>query len=121
MKEILAVALGGAFGALSRYGLLSVFKNLNSFEILAWSLSVNVLGCLALGLLVLSLPADSIFWQRLLVVGFFASFTTFSTYIFEVYSAAETKGLVFALGYFAAQNLLGLLLFFVGLRLARLF
>jgi len=88
MHTILAVGLGGALGALSRYGvgwLLS--KTLDTpFPWATWA--VNLLGCLLIGLAVPLLarldPASKLY--PFLVVGVLGSFTTFSTYSLDTLS-----------------------------------
>ena len=82
MSSAFAVALGGACGALARYGagrLVGLFVE-HPFPWGTWT--VNLLGCLFIGMTVplfgwLS-EAETV--RFFLVVGFLGSFTTFSTY-----------------------------------------
>ena len=85
MKALIAVALGGATGALVRYSVyLMVDKWTNSPAPLAtWA--VNLIGCLLIGFLApfmntSSIPAQ---WRLFILVGFLGSFTTFSTFSLE--------------------------------------
>ncbi len=82
---LLAVALGGAAGALARY-LLGGWVQGAAGAYLPWgTLAVNLSGSLAIGFVaiwlqsVVSAPAA----RELLVVGFLGSFTTFSAISFE--------------------------------------
>lgn len=82
----IAIALGGALGALARYGLSSWIARVSSWTVLSGTLVANVLGCFALGLvlgLVIERDAFSAFVRELLTVGLLGSFTTFSTFGWE--------------------------------------
>ena len=82
----LGVAIGGALGALARYGLGGLIGTLTLRT--AWAgfplgtLFINVLGSFALGLVVTLFARGlvSLEWQRALGVGFLGAFTTFSTF-----------------------------------------
>ncbi|MBX2822349.1 MAG: fluoride efflux transporter CrcB [Rhodothermaceae bacterium] len=85
MKALIAVALGGATGALVRYSVyLLVNKWIESPAPLAtWT--VNLVGCLLIGFLApfmntSTMPAQ---WRLFILVGFLGSFTTFSTFSLE--------------------------------------
>lgn len=78
MRSALLVALGGAVGAVARYGigLASVRWAEAGWPVGTWA--VNALGCLAIGL---ALPLVEAERTRLVVlVGLLGSFTTFSTF-----------------------------------------
>jgi CrcB protein len=82
MSSALFVALGGACGALARYGagrLVARFVE-HPFPWGTWT--VNLLGCLLIGMTVPLLGALSGAERArfFLVVGFLGSFTTFSTF-----------------------------------------
>lgn len=94
MNAIIAVALGGALGAMARYGV-----NLGAVKVLGHgfpygTLIVNVVGSFLMGLLI-SIMAHS--WQApdsarlLLVTGFLGAFTTFSTFSLDVVSLWERQ------------------------------
>jgi fluoride exporter len=110
------VAVGGALGALARYGLASAVPPAPSALPVA-TLVTNVAGCLLLGLLVGRLPQRV--WLRAFAgTGVLGGFTTFSTFAVEtdrlVGRAPGTAGLylVLSLG-------LGVGAALVGLRLGR--
>lgn len=79
---LLAVAGGGATGALCRY-FLSLLIPSASFPFA--TLSVNVIGCFALGMFsIFTLSMNSSEWLRLFVqVGVLGGFTTFSSFSLE--------------------------------------
>lgn len=88
MEVALAVAVGGALGALVRYGVfLSAVRLLGPSY--PWStLAVNVLGSFALGYLAVTLAQreGAALAQGLWMIGFLGALTTFSTFALEVVS-----------------------------------
>jgi CrcB protein len=86
------VAVGGALGALARYG-LSVWLPGSPGSIPWATLAANVSGCLLIGILMVSLTETSRRPHRLvrpfLGVGVLGGFTTFSTYVMETQQLAS--------------------------------
>lgn len=83
MNTLIAIALGGALGAISRYGLNNLItqKFVTSFPIGIFS--VNILGSLAMGVcltLFTHVWDESSTLKAFLMIGFLGSFTTFSTF-----------------------------------------
>ncbi|MDP2624027.1 MAG: fluoride efflux transporter CrcB [Actinomycetota bacterium] len=100
---VLAVALGGALGALARYQLSGLIAVRQDTPFPSGTLAVNVLGSLLLGavfgLVVAGRVSDSaLAWGG---VGFLGALTTFSTFTYETASLIEDG----AWGY-AARNAL---------------
>ena len=92
MKALVLIAIGGALGAVFRYGAsLSVYSLLGrGFPY--GTLFVNVTGSLLMGLLsVLFLERYSIApeWRAAILVGLLGSFTTFSTFSMETLALLE--------------------------------
>lgn len=87
MKELLTVGLGGFGGAILRYLVSGWFQNLNSeAQFPIGTLSVNLIGCLAIGLIGGWADNNQLFspqMRQLLLIGFLGSFTTFSTFSYE--------------------------------------
>lgn len=120
--EAAAVALGGAAGALARWGVSSGVHRWLGRDFPWGTLTVNVLGSFAMGLLAVVLVerlAVGPAWRAGLLVGFLGAFTTFSTF------AVETVGLSGeGLGIRAAVNIFVsvaacLLAALVGMQIAR--
>ncbi|MGY1724955.1 fluoride efflux transporter CrcB [Blastococcus sp. SYSU DS0533] len=97
----LLAALGGALGALARWGLGEAFPH--SPTGLPWAtLAVNLTGCLLLGALtaVLAARAPGAPWIRpFLGVGVLGGFTTYSTFAVEVVQLADAGAPGTAVGY----------------------
>jgi fluoride exporter len=82
---LVAIAMGGAFGALSRYAMGSWVQGMagSAFPWGTWT--VNAVGSLALGFAMIWLTHTlaSSELRHFVVMGFLGSFTTFSTFSFE--------------------------------------
>ena len=76
MRSVLLVALGGAVGAVARYGVGLWAVRLGPEPWGTWA--VNAVGCLAIGLAIPAVRDDGA--RLALVVGVLGAFTTFSTY-----------------------------------------
>jgi CrcB protein len=83
MPVVVAVAVGGAAGALARYG-LDRFIEHHVFATFPWStFTINATGCFLAGAAVASLVDrhDTSGWLRVgVVVGLLGAYTTFSTF-----------------------------------------
>ena len=83
MNTFVAVAVGGALGAVSRYsfGLVALALIGNRFP---WAtLGVNVVGSFLIGLAAVLIGdriVDGELWRPLIIVGFLGAFTTFSAF-----------------------------------------
>ena len=112
MMEILLVGIGGALGALSRYGLgLVVVRWLGTG--FPWAtLAINVLGCLLIGMAMGGGVGPTGFLTRELrllgVIGFLGAFTTFSTFGYETIALLQGGKGGLAVSYVLASVLLGL-------------
>ncbi|MDO8879664.1 MAG: fluoride efflux transporter CrcB [Coriobacteriia bacterium] len=91
MAGWLAVAGGGAIGAMLRYGVTLALSRPGAVSLPWHTLGVNVLGSLLLGLLMALLPADQSAeqWRLFLGLGVLGGFTTFSTFSYETLSLVQ--------------------------------
>ena len=122
--ELVAIALGGAAGAVARYSLGNLI-NLHLGTQFPYSiLIINVLGSLIMGILFELLVEDvhlPAVWRSLLMVGFLGAFTTFSTFSMQVLGLIETGRFVAALSYVTMSVVLSVLAVAIGIFLCRQF
>lgn len=95
MNQILAIAAGGAIGALMRFWVSSGIYTLLGRDFPYGTLAVNLLGSLIMGFLsILMLERlTSVEWRTAILIGFLGAFTTFSTFSLEtlnLLNAGET-------------------------------
>ena len=117
----LAVAIGGALGALSRFGMGQWLADSGYAHLHPATFLVNVIGALLIGILfvgaerfTLSEPA------RLgMSVGFLGAFTTFSAFSFQLLTDIQEGEVLRAVSYAAATLFLCLISCLVGVELAR--
>lgn len=124
MKIILAIAAGGAFGAVARH-----FVNNQIAHWLGdgfpWGILVaNVAGSFAMGVLAETMalawsPSQEL--RAFMIVGVLGAFTTFSTFSLQVVLLYERGQMLLAAGYVAASVVLAVGGLFTGLALVRAF
>ncbi|MBP0049173.1 fluoride efflux transporter CrcB [Marinobacterium sp. AK62] len=123
MMHLLAVALGGALGALGRYW-VSGWLNNAEHPLPLGTLTVNVLGSFLMGVmfvLVLEKARLSPELRPLIMVGFLGAFTTFSTFSLETVAMIGEGHVMSALIYISLSVLLCIAALGAGLWLTRLF
>ena len=124
MKMILAVAAGGAFGAVGRYLVMSgVGRMLGPHDFPWGTLTVNVVGSVLMGVLIELLalvwsPSQEL--RAFLVVGVLGAFTTFSTFSLDVVVLVERGQNLFVAAYVAGSVLLCVGGLFAGLQIMRM-
>ena len=104
MNALLAVALGGAAGSVSRYLVGAAFLRAGMVAVPWGTFVVNVTGSLALGFLArwFGPPHGSSTLFLALTVGFCGGYTTFSTFTLDLYTLVERgaagRAFAYALG-----------------------
>jgi CrcB protein len=116
------LALAGAAGTLSRYGLAGLVQRICG-ESFPWgTFAVNAIGCFLFGL-VWTLAEERLIisgeTRFIILTGFMGAFTTFSTFAFETNELLRDSEWLLAFGNLIGQNALGLVLMFLGLALGR--
>ena len=122
MPVVVGIALGGAFGALARYGLDEwIGRRTGAFP---WGiLVVNVTGAFLIGFVTEAVgPRFEAGWVRpLLVTGFLGAYTTFSTLSLDTYRLLDRGEIDQALANMLGTVVLGLLAVWAGLRVGQAF
>ena len=122
IAKVLAVAIGGAFGASARY-LINVSPLANLFEKFPFpTFFINVSGSFLIGFLLILLtekfPASENF-RLAVTVGFLGAFTTFSTFELEIFELIREKNFAAAFVYFFLSVTLGFVGVLSGIWLAK--
>jgi fluoride exporter len=122
VNRLLAIALGGAFGAVARYTISGWVARLTHESPFPYgTLAVNLIGSFLLGLLMglggegrLMLPPS----VRIVVgIGFLGAFTTFSTFSYETVEAFRVGDVRVAIGNTVVSVLFALAACWLGLEL----
>jgi CrcB protein len=116
--RVLLVGLGGFVGSVLRYWLSGWIQELVPRSVFPFgTLAVNVVGCLAIGLLSQLAEARSAFspeTRALFFIGLLGGFTTFSSFGHETINLWRDKQTTMALANIAAQLVLGLAAVWLG-------
>ena len=122
MSQVIAIAVGGAFGSVLRYGLSTWVHTLVGRSFPFGTLAVNVLGCLAMGILFVLLVermGESAVWRAGLLIGVLGGFTTFSSFSIETFNLIEQGAMAKAAGNIAASLVLCVGATWLGVIIAR--
>ncbi len=123
MEKLLSVAIGGAAGALARYGTVVAYQRFAPSTFPLAILTVNVLGSLLFGLI--WAYAEDRDWisenMRLLILtGFLGSFTTFSTFAFDEAMFIRSGSWAIFVANLLISNAAALAAVFIGFRVGKL-
>ncbi len=107
--------IAASVGAFLRFGIIEFFSFIHPEYALTWGVFiVNILGCYFFGI-GLILTQEKIIFQRLLLVAFTGSFTTFSAYIFDMYRFIQEEKYILLLTNTFLQIIIGLLFLRLGM------
>ena len=123
MEKIFSVAIGGAAGALARYGTVVLYQRFTSTTFPLAILTVNVLGSLLFGLI--WSYAEDRDWvsenlRLLILTGFMGSFTTFSTFAFDEAMLIRSSSWTIFAANLIISNAAALAAVFVGFRIGKM-
>ena len=123
----LFVAIGGALGAMARFGLNVFMQRDVAFP---WgTLSANLLGCLVMGAIAQLVATATWFneagiipdqYRLLFAIGFCGSFTTLSALVMEMHTMLQRNELFASFAYFTATMAGGFACFYFGFVITRL-
>ncbi len=121
------VAIGGALGAMARFALNVLLQRDIAFP---WgTLSANLLGCLAMGIVAQLVATASWFneagfipdqYRLLFAIGFCGSFTTLSALVMEMHTMLQRNELLNSFAYLMATMIGGFAFFYIGFMLMRI-
>lgn len=120
---LLAAAAGGALGSVLRFAATSLSARLLGHGFPYGTIFVNVLGSLAMGMLIEALARHFSISQEVrvfLITGVLGGFTTFSAFSLDVVTLIERGAVGPAVAYVLATVAIGILALFTGLYLVRL-
>jgi len=122
VQQLLAIAGGGALGAILRFGVSNSIHRLLGRDFPYGTLVVNTVGSLLMGLcfvLLVERMVVSAEWRSALLVGLLGAFTTFSTFSFETLALFNAGAPIKALVNIMMSVMLCLLATWLGMTLGR--
>lgn len=120
-QQLVLVMCGGALGAAGRFWLGgALLRRLG--EGVPWgTLAANLIGSFAIGFLAVWLEGrgpQALYWRAFLIVGLLGGLTTYSSLMLECLLLARSPRAAMALAYLGTTLVAGLLLVWLGARLA---
>ena len=116
IHAMIFVAIGGALGAMARYGLGVYIATLPaSVPSFVATLTVNVIGCAMMGVmasLLLFYPAMDTTIRPFVMIGFLGALTTFSSFALDSFQLLEKQQYTLLAVYMTSSFVVSLLVFF---------
>jgi CrcB protein len=123
MYTYLAIAFGGALGALSRYWLTVSIERFNGTGFPLGTFMVNLLGSFLIGLLYIILAEKlsvAVQWRPVIITGFLGAMTTFSTFSLDALLLFQQGHYNTALFYVLSSVMICIFAAYVGMQIARI-
>ena len=124
VTTLVAVASGGAIGAILRYAISFWFVT-NYSSSFPWpTLIANAIGAFLIGILYVLIAEKglvAVTWRPFLVIGLLGALTTFSSFSLETITLIEQAEWFLAIVYTLSSVLLCIMLTWLGIMLTRLF
>lgn len=122
MNTYIAIAFGGAFGAMSRFWLHTAVQKFNGSSFPLGTFTVNILGSFLIGVIFVVMAEKAQLPESLrplIMIGFLGAMTTFSTFSLDALLLFEQGHYNIALFYIVSSVALCLFAAFAGIQLAR--
>jgi fluoride exporter len=123
MRLLTMIALAGAAGALSRYGISTAMsKAFSGSDFPFGTLTVNVIGCFLIGIVMhIGLNTDIIppDWRTAVTMGFLGALTTFSSFSYETIQLIENSKYSLVAANITANVIAALLATIAGIMLSK--
>ena len=122
MKVLLAVAIGGAIGAIARFQLSQSFIKSFSGDFIYNILVANIVGCFLMGVCYefMNLKMNvGVEWRAFFMVGVLGAFTTFSSFALDVFILLERGSYLNASMYILSSVVFSIVGLFVGIYIMR--
>ena len=118
ISNIIFIAIGGALGAVSRFGINELFEKYFLLSNSSGTLFINVVGCFLIGLLIgMSAPTkDTLYY--FFIIGFLGSFTTMSAFTHQTIMMANSN-LIIALSYIMLTLILSIFATYAGVVISK--
>lgn len=120
--QLIAIACGGAIGALSRFGLQQWLAPMYSGRFPLAIFIANSIGSLCIGLIYVLIVERGMLpevWRAFLMVGLLGAFTTFSAFSLDSLRLIEQGESLIALSNIFANVVVGLISAFIGMSIGR--
>ena len=122
MKVLLAVAIGGAIGAIARFQLSQSFIKSFSGDFIYNIMVANIVGCFLMGVCYefMNLKMNvGVEWRAFFMVGVLGAFTAFSSFALDVFILVERGNFLNAGMYILSSVLFSIFGLFVGIYIMR--
>ena len=122
MKVLLAVAVGGAIGAIARFQLSQSFIKSFSGDFIYNIMVANIVGCFLMGVCYEFMNLKMNFgveWRAFFMVGVLGAFTTFSSFALDVFILVERGSFLNASMYILSSVVFSIVGLFVGIYIMR--
>ena len=118
ISNIIFIGIGGALGAVSRFGINELFEKYFLLSNSSGTLFINVVGCFLIGLLIgMSAPTkDTLYY--FFIIGFLGSFTTMSAFTHQTIMMANSN-LIVALSYIMLTLILSIFATYAGVVISK--
>ena len=121
MKFILLVGAGSFLGGIFRYLLSELIQSKTSLSFPYGTLTLNLIGCFAIGLVygLVEKGQINIEWRLLIATGILGGFTTFSAFSMETFSLIRVGNMWHAILYVSLSIVIGILATVIGFTIVK--